>query len=303
MTTASMHPENTVVIRRRIPARREEVFAAWTDPESIRHWMCPGDVQTATAELDVRVGGKFRLVMKSPQRDYVHSGEYLAVEPPAKLAFTWSLGENEPPLTRVTVELADAGESCELTLTHQRFADSETARRYSGGWDQIGQKLAEYFEQRSGRSEDLRMQLEFAAPVAKLYQQFATQQGVQNWWTLFCEMQERVGGQASFRFPSSGFHAVVKILRLDPPNCVEWEVTDSKHPESSGFVDLNDWIGTRIRFDLAEIPGGRSHLRFTHYGLKLKECLGVCTSAWSFFLNDSLRGYLETGVGKAHAKA
>jgi hypothetical protein len=79
-------------------------------------------------------------------------------------------------------------------------------------------------------------------------------------------------------------------------------VTDSKHPESSSLVDLSDWIGTRIRFDLCEIPGGRSRLRFTHAGLKLKECLGACTSAWSFFLNDSLRGYLETGSGKPHTR-
>jgi uncharacterized protein YndB with AHSA1/START domain len=239
--------------------------------------------------------------MKGRERDHIHTGEYLTVEPPAKLVFSWSLDATSEPLARVTVELADAGESCELTLTHERLPASD-APRYSSGWDQIAQKLAEHFEQRSGRSEDFRMQLDYAAPVAKLYEQFSTQKGVQNWWTIFCEMQERVGGQASFRFPSSGFHAVVKILRLDAPNCVEWEVTDSKHPENSGFVDLNDWIGTRIRFDLAEIPGGRSRLRFTHAGLKLKECLGVCTSAWSFFLNDSLRGYLETGTGKAHTK-
>jgi uncharacterized protein YndB with AHSA1/START domain len=301
MTTASRHPENTVVIRRRIPARREEVYAAWTDPESIKHWMCPGDAQTAIATLDVRVGGKFRIVMKGRERDYIHTGEYVTVDPPSKLVFSWSTEEGAEAKTMVTVELADAGEQCELTLTHQRLPGDQ-APRYSGGWDQIAQKLAEHFEQRSGKAEDFRMKFEYAAPVAKLYEQFATEKGVQNWWTIFCEMEERAGGRASFRFPSSGFHAVVRILRLDAPNCVEWEVTDSKHPESSGFVDLNDWIGTRIRFDLCELPGGRARLNFTHAGLKLKECLGVCTSAWSFFLNDSLRGYLETGVGKAHTK-
>jgi uncharacterized protein YndB with AHSA1/START domain len=48
---------NRVVIRRMLPATREEVFAAWTDPESIAQWMCPGDVTRAEAQLDVRVGG------------------------------------------------------------------------------------------------------------------------------------------------------------------------------------------------------------------------------------------------------
>ncbi|MBZ5607234.1 MAG: SRPBCC domain-containing protein [Acidobacteriia bacterium] len=93
---ASMQPDHTVVIRRRIPAPRAEVFAAWTDPESIRHWMCPGDATSAEAHLDVRVGGKFRVVMKSPSRDYVHTGEYLTVDPPSKLAFSWSTDESSP---------------------------------------------------------------------------------------------------------------------------------------------------------------------------------------------------------------
>ena len=39
-----------LVIRKLIPASREEVFAAWSDPESIRHWMCPGDAKTAEAQ-------------------------------------------------------------------------------------------------------------------------------------------------------------------------------------------------------------------------------------------------------------
>jgi hypothetical protein len=80
-------------------------------------------------------------------------------------------------------------------------------------------------------------------------------------------------------------------------------VIDSHVPRDSGFVDLNDWNGTRIRFDLCEIPGGRSRLHLTHFGLKLKECLGVCTGGWSFYLNDSLRGYLEAGAVKPQTKA
>jgi len=65
-----------------IPASREAVFAAWTDPESLKHWMCPGDILGAEAQVDLRVGGGFRITMKSRDRAYEHTGEYHVIEPP-----------------------------------------------------------------------------------------------------------------------------------------------------------------------------------------------------------------------------
>ncbi|HYM90413.1 MAG TPA: SRPBCC domain-containing protein [bacterium] len=139
-----------LVIRRMMPATREAVFAAWTDPESMREWMCPGDAVTAEAELDLRVGGSFRIIMKSPTRAYDHTGEYLVVEPPSKLAFTWiSKGTDNQP-TIVTVELFERGNECELVLTHERFPTADAVRRHRSGWGQIADRLAEHLRQRAG---------------------------------------------------------------------------------------------------------------------------------------------------------
>src|SRR5579863_5556629 len=115
---------------------------------------------------------------------------------------------------------------------------------------------------------------------------------------VFAKWKRKAGGKASFRFPKGGFYAIVKVLKLEPEHCVEWECTDSKHPENSGFIDLHDWIGTRLRFEIDAIGGGRSRLTFTHVGLSPLECFGACSSIWSFYLNQSLRGYLESGVGQ-----
>ncbi len=135
-----------LVIRRVMPAPREAVFAAWTDPESIREWMCPGDALTAEAELDLRVGGSYRIVMKSPTRAYDHTGEYLVVEPPSKLAFTWiSKGTDHQP-TIVTVELFERGSQCELVLTHERFPTPEAMRHHKNGWGQIAERLAAHLQ-------------------------------------------------------------------------------------------------------------------------------------------------------------
>jgi hypothetical protein len=68
-------------------------------------------------------------------------------------------------------------------------------------------------------------------------------------------------GGASWRprvFPSSDFFAVVKITRLEPGPAVEWDVTDSKAPGSSGYVDLDDWAGTSIRFDMEPLHADRT---------------------------------------------
>ena len=147
---------------------------------------------------------------------------------------------------------------------------------------------------------DFRLELKYNASSQQLYEQFATQQGVRNWWTQFCEMEERVGGKASFRFPSSDFYAVVEILRLEPNRSVEWECIESKRPDNSGFADLHDWVGTGMRFDIVDLGGAKSQLNFTHVGLVPLECGTVCSSLWSFYLGQSLRGYLETGAGKPH---
>ena len=138
-----------IVVRRRMPAPREVVYQAWIDPEGLREWMCPGDIVSAEAVLDVRVGGSFRIVMKSKDRVHEHTGSYQVVDPPAKLAFTWSAVENPGEITLVTVEFLAQGEESELVITHEGFTKSDVAERYKMGWGTIANKFAAYLSERS----------------------------------------------------------------------------------------------------------------------------------------------------------
>jgi uncharacterized protein YndB with AHSA1/START domain len=144
------HSENLhrVSIRRNMPAPREVVYQAWIEPQGIREWMCPGDAISAEAMLDVRVGGSYRIVMKSKERDYVHTGVYQVVEPNAKLVFTWTQ-EGSEGTTLVTVEFLPRGEESELVLTHERFAKADMAQRYQSGWGTIAQKLSIFLTARA----------------------------------------------------------------------------------------------------------------------------------------------------------
>lgn len=130
------------MIRRLIDAPRTEVFGAWQDAEGMGEWMCPGDVVSAQADLDVRVGGKFRIVMRRPGEDIVHTGVYRTVEPPSKLVFTWIAAGL--PETLVTVEFFERGEQCEMVLTHELFPRSDAADRYRNGWGRIAERLSGY---------------------------------------------------------------------------------------------------------------------------------------------------------------
>jgi uncharacterized protein YndB with AHSA1/START domain len=134
-----------------MPAPREIVFEAWIDPRGIHEWMCPGDVVSAEAALDVRAGGSFRIVMKGKDREHVHTGTYQVVEPPSKLVFTWSAAETPGEMTLVTLELFPHGDESELVLTHDHFPKGDLARRYEGGWGTIVEKFAAYLGRRGPR--------------------------------------------------------------------------------------------------------------------------------------------------------
>jgi uncharacterized protein YndB with AHSA1/START domain len=140
--TSNQDPATELVVRRVIPVPRERVFAAWLDPASLAQWMCPGDVTSATVDVDARVGGTFRIVMAHGRGDSDHWGEYLAIEPPSLLSFTWISANTERLGTVVTVEFLQRGSSTELVLTHRRLPSTKVDA-HRKGWTDIVRRLGE----------------------------------------------------------------------------------------------------------------------------------------------------------------
>src|ERR1700733_10754482 len=114
----------TVIIRKMLPASREEVFDAWLDAEGMSEWMRPGPVTSCEVVLEPRVGGNFRIVMTAPNAEYVNTGEFRVFDRPSKLESRWEHQE-----TLVTVELHERETQCELVLTHERFPQEHSARQ------------------------------------------------------------------------------------------------------------------------------------------------------------------------------
>ena len=121
---------------RTIKATPEKVFAAWTEPKTLKKWMSPTEqMEVAVAETDLRVGGRYRIVMREPDgKEHKVAGVYKEIENPKRIAFTWGWEGSPEAETLVTVELRKKGAGTELTLTHAKFADDKTRDMHDQGW-------------------------------------------------------------------------------------------------------------------------------------------------------------------------
>jgi uncharacterized protein YndB with AHSA1/START domain len=128
--------KTSLQIRRTYKAPVAAVYAAWTDPEQLKQWMAPSDAFGPTeATADVRVGGRYRIIMHAPDGE-VHrvGGVYQEVVPNKKLVYTWAWESTPERESLVTVEFRPADEGTELVVTHQRFADEQARDKHQEGW-------------------------------------------------------------------------------------------------------------------------------------------------------------------------
>jgi uncharacterized protein YndB with AHSA1/START domain len=138
----------TLELRRGVPAPREAVWKALTEPEELAKWWGPDGFTTPSIELDLRVGGAYRFAMQPPEGDLFHlSGEFTEVEPPSRLAYTfvWDPPNPDDRETVATVSLEDAGDSTELSLIQGSFATDERLALHRDGWTESLEKLAALF--------------------------------------------------------------------------------------------------------------------------------------------------------------
>jgi uncharacterized protein YndB with AHSA1/START domain len=119
-------------------ATPEQVFDAWLDPAIARRFLFATPTgEMIRAEVDPKVGGRFVFVDRRPDMgDVLHTGEYLEIDRPRRLAFTFGVPQFDPGFTTVTVEITPTAGGCTLTLT-QAQVPAEWADRSKQGWGMI----------------------------------------------------------------------------------------------------------------------------------------------------------------------
>lgn len=130
-------------LSRILPATPDDVFEMWLDAESLKTWMCPGDTRVSYIEANARVDGRFRIDMQT--RDgavIVHTGEYLTIQRPHLLVFTWTSSATGGKPSQVTVQLFSHDEGCRLELAQERLPDATAIEKHRAGWGDILDHLA-----------------------------------------------------------------------------------------------------------------------------------------------------------------
>jgi uncharacterized protein YndB with AHSA1/START domain len=126
-------------LERTFNAPAKAVFAAWTSPELLRRWWPSGpNWETPVAEVDVRVGGGLRLVMRSPDgEEFGGRGEYVEIDPPKRLVFTWTWDghEGHEGTQLVEVEFREEDGTTTVVLTNRGLRDEESKRTHREGWE------------------------------------------------------------------------------------------------------------------------------------------------------------------------
>ncbi|HET7508376.1 MAG TPA: SRPBCC domain-containing protein [Solirubrobacterales bacterium] len=126
----------TLRIERAFRAPAEAVFEAWTSEEVLRRWFhAEHGWDTPEAQVDLRLGGDVRVVMRDPAagREVGGSGHYTAIEPPTRLAFTWTW-DGEDRETLIELEFEEADGVTTVRMTHSNLRDIEAVHRHEYGW-------------------------------------------------------------------------------------------------------------------------------------------------------------------------
>jgi uncharacterized protein YndB with AHSA1/START domain len=136
----------SLTIKRTLKAPAEKVFAAWTQPEALKRWFGPSDEMTIpVAQTDLRVGGRYRIIMRGTSgEEHRVGGVYKEIVPNRKLVFSWAWESTPEVESLVTVEITPEDGGCVLTLTHERFPDETSRDRHRNGWTGSFERLGRY---------------------------------------------------------------------------------------------------------------------------------------------------------------
>lgn len=134
----------TVRVRRVMPAPPAEVFDEWLDPESLTEWMCPRPVRVVDVSIDARVGGVVRFDIDEAGTPLLMTGQFLEIDRPRLLRFTWSMSDWPDPTVSSIVEVTFAPVVDDQTLMsiEHHLLPPTVFESFDSGWTLTAEQLA-----------------------------------------------------------------------------------------------------------------------------------------------------------------
>jgi uncharacterized protein YndB with AHSA1/START domain len=131
-------PRTSVSLTHHSDASPERVFDAWLDPDIASKWLFTTKTSTSEVQIDARVGGAYTITRRRAGKEYVGIGEYLEIERPRRLVFTFTMPQYAADIDTVTVEIALDGDGCAVTLTHSDMRPGYEKSTMSGWTKMFG---------------------------------------------------------------------------------------------------------------------------------------------------------------------
>jgi uncharacterized protein YndB with AHSA1/START domain len=127
-----------VVVTQQLAGAPERIFDAFLDPKIARHFLfATAAGEMITAQVDARVRGRYEFAERRPDMGEVrHVGEYLEIDRPRRLAFTFGVPQFDPRMTTVTIDIRSTKGICEVTLTNEGVPEAYVEPNRQG-WSRI----------------------------------------------------------------------------------------------------------------------------------------------------------------------
>ncbi len=263
MEQAVAKNQSALRLVRFFPVAPEQVWRAWTDPQALTRWWGPeGADKVSAAELDLRVGGRFRIVFGGAQgKEHEVQGVYKEVEPGRRLSFTWVWPRTTPERESVvTIEFKAVPRGTEMEFRHERLYDDQVRDDYGRGWsgsfDKLGRALL-------AERPKLTLKRLFKVSPDKVWRAWTDGAALRQWWSQgdspgwVAELDVRVGGSYRFllRDPEGNYHDIRGVYTEVEKNrklVFTWNLHDAP-PEAASIVTVllsPAGDGTELEFTL-----------------------------------------------------
>lgn len=242
-----------LVITRILDGPREKVWKAWTEPEQIKKWWGPAPFTSPSARIDLRVGGRYLLCMRSPEgKDFWSTGVFKEIVPLERIVYTDSFADEKgrvvpathyglsadfPREMRVTVSFEEHGGKTKMTLRHAGLPAGEMSRLTGVGWNSSLDKLAEGLRGEGALKLTLPSDREVVvtrildAPRERVFRAYVDPKAIPEWWgprgftVKVDRMEVRPGGAWRYlsKAPDGSEHAFHGVFReIRPPERLTW---------------------------------------------------------------------------------